>query len=129
MTEMYPVKRIHEWEQARRSAFVQQVLAAFTQRSTDLLPFEDVRQGLHLSTMHYLGLQDVPLDHIVGSVGRYRDFTRAFFPRQASLRERWQWVSWLATMDQGLPPIELYKRCSSMAGATRPLIPRRGRVS
>ena len=90
MSKTYTTSQTREWEQARRSAFVQDVLAAFTQRPADLLPFEEVRQKLHLSNVHYLGLQDVALDHIVGSVGRYHDFTRAFFPRQSNLQDRWQ---------------------------------------
>ncbi|RLC61960.1 MAG: hypothetical protein DRI80_07520 [Chloroflexota bacterium] len=98
-----------EWEQARRAAFVQDILAAFTRRPADLLPFEEVRQRLHLRNVRYLGLQDVPLDHIVGSVGRYRDFTRAFFPRQDDLRGRWQRIAWLVTSGGGFPPVELYK--------------------
>ena len=78
-----------EWRQARRSAFIQDVLGAFTQRSAELLPFEVVRQELHLRNARYLGLHDVPLDRIVGSVGRSEDFTRAFFPRHESVGRRW----------------------------------------
>jgi hypothetical protein len=98
-----------DWRHARRSAFVQDVLAAFTHRPADLLPFEEVRHKLHLSNMQYLGLQDVPVDHIVGSVGRYQDFTRAFFPRRDNLRQRWRSVDQLVTAGGGMPPIELYQ--------------------
>lgn len=98
-----------DWEQARRTAFVQDVLAAFTRRPTDLLPFEEVRQKLQLSNVHYLGLQEVSLDHIVGSMGRYQDFTRAFFPRQRDLQDRWQRIDRLVSAGADLPPIELYK--------------------
>jgi hypothetical protein len=78
-----------EWRQARRSAFIQDVLGAFTQRSAELLPFEVVRQELHLRNARYLDLDDVPLDRIVGSVGRSEDFTRAFFLRHESVGCRW----------------------------------------
>lgn len=98
-----------DWERARRSAFVQDVLTAFTRRPAHLLPFEEVRQKLHLNNVQYLGLQDVPLDHIVGSVGRYHDFNRAFLPRQADLQHRWQRVDRLVTSGADLPPIELYQ--------------------
>ena len=102
-------KELQEWKQARRAAFVQGVLATFTHRPADLLPFEEVRRRLRLRNVRYLGLQDVSLDLIVGSVGRYRDFTRAFFPRQDDLQERWQRIDRLVTTGGGLPPIELYK--------------------
>ena len=100
---------IQEWKQARQAAFAQDVLTAFTQRPADLLPFEEVRRRLQLHNRRYLGLQDVPLDHIVGSVGRYQDFTRAFFPRQEGMGERWRRVDRLVTSGGGLPPVELYK--------------------
>jgi dienelactone hydrolase len=105
-----PPNTQRQWEDARRAAFVQDVLSAFTRRQTDLLPFEEVRQELHLRDVRYVGLQDVPLDQIVGSVGRYQDFTRAFFPRRGVARDRWRKIARLAAvMDTSLPPVELYK--------------------
>jgi dienelactone hydrolase len=98
-----------DWRQVRRSAFVQDILAAFTQRSADLLPFEEARKRLGLRNRRYLGIQNVPLDHIVGSVDRYQDFTRAFCPRHQVSRERWWQIYQLATKGGGFPPIELYK--------------------
>jgi hypothetical protein len=97
------------WNSARQAAFVQDVLAAFTGRPADLLQFEEVHQKLRLTNVHYLGLQDIPLDQIVGSVGRYQDFTRAFLPRRDNLKARWRQVQRLVTSGGGLPPIELYK--------------------
>jgi hypothetical protein len=105
----YPTAESREWKQARQSAFVQDVLAAFTRRPADLMSFEDVHQKLQLSSLNYLDLQEVPLDQIVGSVGRYSDFTRAFFPRQDHLQARWQRIEELLATGRDLPPIELYK--------------------
>lgn len=105
-----PPSTQREWEQARRTAFVQDVLSAFTQRQGNLLPFEEVRCSLHLRNAHYLGLQDVPLEQIAGSVGRYQDFTRAFFPRKGIARDRWREIAHLTRIIDGkLPPVELYK--------------------
>jgi nucleotide-binding universal stress UspA family protein len=57
-------------------------------------------------------VQHIPLDAIVGSVGRNTDFTRTFLPRRAGDRERWANVK-AVFMDvnsgQSLPPIEVYK--------------------
>ena len=109
MQEPITPMEVQEWKQARRAAFAQDVLAAFTRRPADLLLFEEVRRKLQLHTVRYLGLQEVPLDHIVGSVGRYRDFNRAFLPRQDDLQQRWQRIDRLVTTGGGLPPVELYK--------------------
>jgi hypothetical protein len=97
------------WEKARRSAFVHDVLAAFTRRPADLLPFEEVCNKLQLRNVRELGLRDVPLDYIVGSVGRYHDFNRAFFPRRDDLKERWRRIDRLMSAGHGYPPIELYQ--------------------
>ena len=104
MSKTHATSQTREWEQARRTAFIQDALATFTQRPADLLPFEEVRQKLQLSNVRYLGLQDVPLDHIVGSVGRYQDFTRAFFPRRDDLQDRWRRIDRLVSK---LPGVEL----------------------
>ena len=98
-----------EWKQARRTAFVEEALAALTRRPGDLLSFDQVHDRLQLRNVCYLALQEVPMDHIVGSVGRYQDFTRAFFPRGEHLRRRWQNIERLIAHGQGLPPVELYK--------------------
>jgi hypothetical protein len=97
------------WDQARRSAFVQDVLLSLTRRPAELLPFEEVRDKLQLENVYELGLQDVSLDHIVGSVGRYQDFNRAFFPRRDDLQDRWQRIDRLLARDGTIPPIEVYK--------------------
>ena len=56
------------------------------------------------------GVRQIPIDAIVGSVGRYTDFTRTFLPRRANYRERWAGVK-TAFLEEsaGLPPIEVYK--------------------
>ncbi|MFQ6057330.1 MAG: hypothetical protein ACE5MB_00420 [Anaerolineae bacterium] len=106
--EYYKLQATHDFQRARRAAFIQDVLAQIRDRPADLLPFEEVRTKLHLRSQTYRGLQQIPLDKIVGSVGRYRDFTRAFFPRYDELGPRWQRVDQLVHAG-GLPPIEVYK--------------------
>ncbi|HBY98549.1 MAG TPA: hypothetical protein DEP84_32160 [Chloroflexi bacterium] len=80
-----------------------------TRRSNDLLPFDDVRQRLRAHAQHDGGLQQVPITQIIGSVGRYRDFDRAFLPRQQHTRNRWLNIDRAYYDDVHLPPIELYQ--------------------
>jgi uncharacterized ParB-like nuclease family protein len=96
------------WDRARQGAVLQEISSVFTRRSVDLLSFDEVRHRLRLTQKNYRGLQDIPLDQIRGSVGRYRDFTRTFMPRNPSIGERWRRVSTVA-LDQGLPPIDVYQ--------------------
>ena len=95
-----------EFDRARRRAFVQDMLAPLRNAPVNLLPFEHVRQKLHLDSRTYRGVKDVPLDRIVGSVGRYLDFNRAFLPRHSASRQRWQRV---LTLQGRVPPVDLYK--------------------
>ncbi|NJN95515.1 MAG: ParB N-terminal domain-containing protein [Anaerolineales bacterium] len=97
-----------DFEQAHRRAFMQDALALVRYEPVDLLPFELVREKLHLSNKYYLGLQEIPLEQIVGSVGRYEDFTRTFMPRKSNSRQRWEKIDSM-TDTGGWPPIEVYK--------------------
>lgn len=100
-----------EWFRARRKARQAQALNSLEGCHEELLDFSDVSQRLNLMHAIYRGLQDVPLDSIVGSVGRYLDFTSAFLPSDNSLRERWERIAalYLDPRSTGVPPIELFK--------------------
>lgn len=91
------------------SAFWQEVWGFMTGRSIDLLRFEEVKNRLRLRDERYIGLQEIELDKIVGSVGRYKDFTRTFLPRTNAIRSRWQRLDAMARGPSGFPPIEVYK--------------------
>jgi hypothetical protein len=99
------------FSRAHRRALWQGVLGFFKGKQAlraSLLSFDTVRDRLKIRGQHYAGLQLIPLDKIVGSVGRYQDFDRAFLPAQEHIRERWRAV-YQAAQREGLPPIELYK--------------------
>jgi hypothetical protein len=101
----------HElWNQARRKALWQRMsyTLGLTKRPVNLLSFDDVQAKLRLHQNAYRGLQEVPLYQIVGSVGRYHDFTRTFLPLVESDGARWRRVAELQS-EAGLPPIELYR--------------------
>lgn len=98
-----------EFDAARRAALMEELLGILTGRPVELLPFEEVKEELHLRRFVDRGVEEVPLDRIVGTVGREHDFTRAFLPRRESLRERWGRMTALAEGPEGFPPVELYR--------------------
>jgi hypothetical protein len=100
---------VTRFDTARLSAFMQDLLAHVTGRPADLLPFEAVREGLQLRHMVDRGIEEVPLELIVGTLGREREFNRAFLPRDDALRDRWEDVQGLAEGPRGFAPVELYK--------------------
>jgi uncharacterized protein (TIGR00730 family) len=104
------IKANEAFSQARRRVFFQRIVSFFTgHQPGNLLSFEHVRDKLKIRGQHYAGTQDVPLDKIVGTVGRYQDFNRAFLPTQDHIRERWRRVYEVALGPTGFPPIDVYK--------------------
>ncbi len=98
----------NEFERARRSAEIERLTAWLLGRDTRLLPFETIRRNLRQQSPLYRGIHEVPVDQIVGSVGRYSEMTREFLPLKDSLKDRWVKMAELAQTD-GWLPIELYK--------------------
>jgi len=97
-----------DWRDARRKLLYQKVICVFKVCSINLLAFEKIRSTLHLSQKHYLGLQEIPLEMIRGSVGRYDDFSSAFLPRKEHDEDRWRKVN--EAMQAGkTPPIDVYQ--------------------
>lgn len=100
---------LRDFRSARRKAALQQVFSRFQQKPEKLLSFDEVRSQLGSSNDIRRELKTIPLDAIVGSVGRYTDFTRDFLPRRDNDAERWAKVKALMLHGGGLPPIEVYK--------------------
>ncbi len=99
-----------DFRRAHFQALLQDWLARLTGQNTDLLSYEEVRNILQAREGVTLpGTQDIPLEKIVGSVGRYRDFTQAFLPRNEALQQRWTRVDAAMNGATGLPPIDLYQ--------------------
>lgn len=109
MTDYLTKESMLEFNRLRQRAFLEEVFNFFTRKPKDLLPFEAVRDQLKLSHASYRGLQEIELDKIVGSVGRYRDFTRTFMPRSDLQEKRWRRVDSVAHSQLGFPPIEVFK--------------------
>jgi len=105
----YNASVVQDFRDARGRADLQEILARFTGQNTQLLSFDEVREKLKLQGSAERGLEDIPLDAIVGSVGRYADFTRNFLPRDRVSEMRWVNVKLAATDQIGLDPIEVYQ--------------------
>jgi nucleotide-binding universal stress UspA family protein len=100
---------VSDFRRLRRQADLERLFAGARGASADLLNFEEVRRQLRATAVSNRQLREIPLDSIVGSVGRYQDFSRSFLPRRDSDAERWARVM-IATKDlAGLPPIEVYQ--------------------
>jgi nucleotide-binding universal stress UspA family protein len=114
-TELEPVgnqynEALNEFRRARIKGDLEQLRARLIGRNAQLLSYEDVRRMLRTgSPVGRRELRDIPLSAIVGSVGRYKDFTRNFLPLQDGAASRWANLQIRAAGLAGLPPIEVYQ--------------------
>ena len=100
-----------DFSRARRRAFLRRI-GAYLRRdpgSNQLLSFDEVKGALGAVSQVYLGLREVPVSKIVGSVGRHRDFDRAFLPSKPDLGTRWRRIDEIMHRAEELPPVCLYK--------------------
>jgi hypothetical protein len=100
-----------DFSRARRRAFLRRI-GAYLRRdpgSNQLLSFEEVKDALGAVSQVYLGMREVPVSKIVGSVGRHRDFDRAFLPSKPDLGTRWRRIDEIMHSAEELPPVSLYK--------------------
>ncbi len=103
------VSAVEDFKRARRRADLQEILARLGGgRRSQLLSFEKVRKSLGEESLLPRTLGNIPMNAIVGSVGRYEDFNRQFLPRQEAQLGRWARVR-MAFEYSGLPPIEVYQ--------------------
>ncbi len=96
-----------DFRDARRRGALENIWSTLTGSAKHLIQFQQVEEQLHYEQADKLGLVDIPLDAIVGSVSRPSDFTRKFFPREAVDPGRWQRVK--KVMDQAIRPIKVYQ--------------------
>jgi hypothetical protein len=98
-----------KFESARFHGFLAELKALLFNESSELWNFEDIKSKLRLQNLLYRGLQDIPIERIVGSVGRYNDFTREFLPKNQEMQDRWSRVYAQMQGMEGVPPIDVYQ--------------------
>ncbi len=102
-----------DFNSLRLQATMQEIIARLTGKSNELLSFDEVAAKLKLNVRAERGIFDIPLASIVGSVGRYQDFTRSFLPLLSNSQERDRWARVKLAIDDisgaGWPPIDVYK--------------------
>ena len=87
-------------------------LSARLRRADDvnhILPFEEVAQALGRVGERRLGLELIPLDSIIGTVDRSREFDRDFRPTSPRVRERWERINLAQRRGEAMPPIDVYR--------------------
>ncbi len=97
-----------DFTKAKRKAKFQGILSTLSWKNNDLLSFYEVTSIIKPKSETYLGMRTIPVSKIIGSEGRYHDFSSAFFPKREQLRARWCSVDSAVINDVILPPISVY---------------------
>jgi hypothetical protein len=101
-----------DFSRARRRRALQQLTGRLRREPSDvnvILPFEEVVAALGRRGERRLGLRTIPLDSIVGTVDRSREFDRSFNPTSPRVRQRWERIALAQRKGKALPPIDVYR--------------------
>jgi hypothetical protein len=102
----------NDFSRARRQRALSTLAQRLRREPSDvnlILPFDEVVEALGRTGERYIGLKNVPLDSIVGSVGRTREFDRSFRPTSSRTRPRWEGIANAQRRGKGMPPISVYR--------------------
>ena len=101
-----------DFSRARRSQLLAELGRRLRREPDDvalILPFDEVVEALGMVGEVQLGLQTIPLDSVVGTVDRTRDFDRGFRPTTPRVRGRWQRIAAAQRRGESFPPISVYR--------------------
>lgn len=105
------IRALEDFKHARAKARMQHLWAAITGEPKELLHYDEISKQMHAVGGASKGVQEIPIDSIVGSVNRFEDFDKNFLPLRDSDMQRWANVKTSMTSpgSPGLPPISVYK--------------------
>jgi hypothetical protein len=101
-----------DFSRARRERALARLTARLRGEPSDfdvILPFDEVVAALGRVGERSLGLQSIPLDTIVGTVDRSKEFDRSFRPTSGRVRPRWQRIAEAQRRGRDMPPINVYR--------------------
>ncbi|MHB8588789.1 MAG: ParB/RepB/Spo0J family partition protein [Candidatus Dormibacteraceae bacterium] len=109
---MERIRALEDFDAARFRAFRRAVGSILTRRARRLQSIEPVLEAAGLEGRAYGGVQEIPLDSIVGSAApasKTGDFDPAFLPVNRRTRDRWTRIYQAMVEGDELPPIDVYK--------------------
>ncbi len=94
---------------ARRQQVLSSIAGRFRSNDEELLPFDEVVKALGHRGERRLGRLVIPLERVVGTVDKSRDFDRAFRPTTGRSRGRWERIAQAVRRGEEIPPIDVYR--------------------
>ncbi len=109
MRDMVNTQASEDFNRARNKARFTSIFSIINPEKKELLSYYDVKNLAKPRSQTYRGMKVVSIDKIIGSEGRYKDFSKAFLPKKEHLRQRWESIDRAHLSDVILPPISLFK--------------------
>ena len=106
---LFSLQTDEDFNKAHSKALFNEIQHFLNPEEATLISFSEVKSLLKPKDEIYVGLKTIPIDKIVGSEGRYKDFDNRFFPKSGFLRERWKHVDAAQYESIILPPIKVYE--------------------
>lgn len=98
-----------DFSNAKNRARFQVLLSKLKWENSDLLSLYEVTELIKPRGETYKGMQTIHIEQIIGSEGRARDFSKAFYPKKELLKERWESIDRAHLQFIDLPSINVYK--------------------
>lgn len=109
---MERIRALEDFDAARFRAFRRSVGSILTRRARSLQSIGPVLEAAGLEGRSFGGIQEIPVDKIVGSAAppsKTGDFDPAFLPVNRRLRDRWTRIYQAMVEGDELPPIDVYR--------------------
>lgn len=106
--EFIKQQSIDDFHRAKNRARMHTLFDKLSWKNPDLLSLYEVTSIIKPKKETYLGMRTIEIDKIIGSEGRYRDFSSAFLPKREMLKARWTSVDQARLTDVVLPPISVF---------------------
>jgi len=101
-----------DFSRARREQALARLTSRLRREPSDfdvILPFEEVTAALGWVGQRSVGLQSIPIESIVGTVDRSKEFDREFRPTSGRVRGRWQRIAEAQRRGRDMPPISVFR--------------------
>ena len=74
-----------------------------------LVDFSTIEKNIPVYTLKSKGIQAIPIDKIIGSLGRYLDFSETLLPKRTDGSSRYEYIKSLMKKEINLAPIQVYQ--------------------
>ena len=74
-----------------------------------LVDFSVIEKSIQTYTLKDRGIEAIPIDKIIGSLGRYLDFSETLLPKKTDASSRYEYIKSLMEKGINLEPIQVYQ--------------------